>query len=483
MKITKLRIISVLFAAFVALSAASGWYFYSTLRTVQDELPVKTIAKRPEQSAVITSLSRVKTALEAMMIAKMAGPLEEFTLALDIAYATIQSYRAAAPEKIPEDLQALYNEIDWLLSSLEELAAGAPPVDRIRAQALDVRLDYIISQLRNIDAETTREALRSLIGQVRQIERLRVGAIVVLALIILALGVMSLLLIWQNHTIAQLKQAEEEITQSHQRLEAAKHEAEEATQVKSRFLASMSHELRSPLNTIIGFTRLVKRKTRDVLPLKQRNNLEKVLISSDHLLTLIDDVLNLTKLENDMMPILPVDFMLEPLINECLQTFKPMVKRKHLSLVKEVEADPSQLCTDKVKVKQILLNLLSNAVKFTEEGTITVTSRRRDGAVTIAVLDTGIGISKEKQALLFQDFQQVDDSSTRQHGGTGLGLSISRRFARLLDGDITFESAEGVGSTFKVTIPVRCAAAQPDECMTEKSAHPANPITESLKTG
>jgi signal transduction histidine kinase len=479
MKITKLRIISVLFAAFFAISATGGWYLYSTLRTVQKELPVKTIAKRPEQSAVITSLFRVKTALEAVMVNQMGGPLDEFTLALDIAYATLQSYRAAAPEKTPDYLQALYNEIDWLLSSLDELAVGAPPVDRIRAQALDVRLDYIISQLRNIDAETTREVLRSLVGQVRQIERLRVGAIILLVLITLSLGVMGLLLVWQSYTITQLTAAREEISQSHQRLEVAKLKAEDATQVKSRFLTIMSHELRSPLTTIIGFTRLVKRKSRDTLPAKQQNNLEKVLISSDHLLTLIDDILDLAKLENDMMPVQPVDFLLKPLIDECLQTFKPMVKRKRLSLVKEVEADSSPLCTDKIKVKQILINLLSNAVKYTEEGTITVTSRRRDGEVTVAVVDTGIGIPKEKQALLFQDFRQVDDSSTRLHGGTGLGLSISRRFARLMDGDITFESTEGVGSTFKVTIPVRCAAVQPDECVPSTSDPSENPITES----
>jgi signal transduction histidine kinase len=463
MKITKLRIISVLFSAFVVLSAASGWYFYSTLRTVQEELPVKTVAKHPEQSAVRTSLLRVQTALESAIVEQMDGRIDEFTLALDIAFATIQSYGAAAPEKIPDYLQALYNEIDWLLSSLDDLAAGAPSLDSIRAQALDVRLDYIISQLRNIDAETTREAMRSLVLQIRQIERLRVGAMIVLVLITLSLGIMILLLVWQSHTITQLTDAREEITQSHQRLEAAKLEAEEATQVKSRFLANMSHELRTPLNSIIGFTGLVKRKSRDILPVKQRDNLEKVLISSDHLLTLINDVLDLTKLENDLMPLHPADFLLEPLINECVQTFKPMVKKKHLSIVKEFEADPSPLYTDKVKLKQILMNLLSNAVKFTDEGTITITAQRQNEKVTIAVADTGIGIPKSKQGLLFKDFRQIDDSTTRQHRGTGLGLSISRRLARLMEGEITFESTEGVGSTFKVIFPVRSTDVQIDK--------------------
>jgi len=261
-----------------------------------------------------------------------------------------------------------------------------------------------------------------------------------------------------------------ELLQANQHLEEAKLKAEAATQVKSRFLAVMSHELRKPLNSIIGFTRIVKRRSKDILPAKQYGNLEKVLVSSNDLLTLIDDILDLTKLEYDLMPIHPVDFVLEPLIDECLQTFEPMIKGKPVRLVKEFETDQSQLHTDNSRVKQILINLLDNAIKFTEEGTIAVTVCSRDGEITIAVTDTGIGIPEEKQDLLFQDFQQLDDSSTRQHGGTGLGLSISRRLARLMGGDITVDSTKGVGSTFTVTLPVRYTAAQSAERTTEISA-------------
>jgi len=277
-----------------------------------------------------------------------------------------------------------------------------------------------------------------------------------------------------------------ELLLTNQRLEEAKLKAESATHVKSRFLATISHELRKPLNSIIGFTRLVKRKSKDILPKIQHENLEKVLISSNDLLSLIDDILDLTRLENFLFPIHPTKFALEPLIDECLQTFEPMAKGKQLQLLKMFEADQSILYTDNNRVKQILVNLLDNAIKFTEKGKITVIVRGSDEEITIAVVDTGIGIPGEKQDLLFRDFQQLDDSSTRQHGGTGLGLSISRRLARLMGGDITIESRQGVGSTFIVTIPVHYTTAQPDKHDDEAFAQPEggfNPNRETQQTG
>jgi serine phosphatase RsbU (regulator of sigma subunit) len=205
MKLTEFRIVTTLFAALVVLSAAGGWYLYSALRTVQRGLPVKQIAKRPEQSAVITSLSRVSNALETLREDQMSGHLEEFNFALDIAYAIVESYKRASPEETT--LQGLYEEIDWLLSSLDNLAATVPPIDRTLAKFLEVRLDYVISQLRNIDAETTRQALSSLFRQVKQIERLRLGGVLLLSLITLSLAAMSLLLMWQRRTLNALQEA------------------------------------------------------------------------------------------------------------------------------------------------------------------------------------------------------------------------------------------------------------------------------------
>jgi len=238
-------------------------------------------------------------------------------------------------------------------------------------------------------------------------------------------------------------------------LQEANRQLQDASRHKSEFLANMSHELRTPLNAIIGFTRLVMRRTKDVVPAKQYENLEKILVSSDHLLRLINDILDLSKIEAGRMEVSPVPVDLNQVVDSCLRTVEPLLKSEWLRLVKTIPDDVPVLFTDQEKLKQILINLLSNAVKFTEEGSITVSAHHEGNAVSVAVSDTGIGIPSEALELIFEEFRQVDSSSTRKYGGTGLGLSISRHFARLLGGDVTVESTVGVGSTFTVTLPVR----------------------------
>jgi len=213
------------------------------------------------------------------------------------------------------------------------------------------------------------------------------------------------------------------------------------------------------MNAIIGFTRLVIRRSHDVLPQRQYENLEKILLSAEHLLTLINDILDLSKIEAGHMEIHAVSFQLEALVDVCLHTLEPMVQSERIRFVKEIDAALPMLSTDQDKVKQILMNLLSNAVKFTTEGTITIAAQHHDGAITVAVTDTGIGIPAEALARIFEEFHQVDSSTTRQYGGTGLGLSISRRLAQLLGGDVTVQSTVGVGSTFIVTLPLHYDAA------------------------
>jgi GAF domain-containing protein/CheY-like chemotaxis protein/anti-sigma regulatory factor (Ser/Thr protein kinase) len=235
--------------------------------------------------------------------------------------------------------------------------------------------------------------------------------------------------------------------------------AEEATHAKSAFLANMSHELRTPLNAIIGFTRIVRRKGEELLPQKQLDNLDKVLTSSDHLLGLINTVLDISKIEAGRMEVQASRFQIKPIIELVGNTSQPLIREEHVELRIKVDDDIPLLYSDQEKIKQILLNLLSNAAKFTHHGSITVRARADNRNLIIAVTDTGIGISANALDRVFEEFQQEDTSTTRQYGGTGLGLSISRSLARLLGGDLKAESQEGAGSKFTLVIPLNYGAA------------------------
>jgi PAS domain S-box-containing protein len=225
-----------------------------------------------------------------------------------------------------------------------------------------------------------------------------------------------------------------------------------ASRHKSEFLANMSHELRTPLNAIIGFTRIVMRRSKEVIEDKQYENLEKILASGQHLLALINAILDLSKIEAGHIEVFPEETALAPVLEQCVRTVEPLVK---VSLVREFDGALPAIYVDEEKLRQIVINLLSNAAKFTEEGAIRVRAQASNGSVAIAVADTGIGIPQDKLGLIFEEFEQVDASSTREHGGTGLGLAIARRLARLMGGDIGVESAPGKGSTFTLTLPLR----------------------------
>jgi signal transduction histidine kinase/CheY-like chemotaxis protein len=230
--------------------------------------------------------------------------------------------------------------------------------------------------------------------------------------------------------------------------------AEEASHAKSAFLANMSHELRTPLNAIIGFTRLVKRRSTDLLPAKQLDNLDKVLLSAEHLLGLINSILDIAKIEAGRVDVNPRWFNLDTVLDICLTTTQPLIKKESVSLEKEIITPIPPIYSDEEKVKQILLNLLSNAAKFTPFGAITIRASHTTDQLIIEVIDTGIGIPPEALHRIFEEFQQVDSSTTREYGGTGLGLSISLHLAQLLRGNLSAHSQPGIGATFILTLPL-----------------------------
>jgi signal transduction histidine kinase len=229
---------------------------------------------------------------------------------------------------------------------------------------------------------------------------------------------------------------------------------ETANRHKSQFLANVSHELRTPLNSIIGFTRIVQRKTEGQIEKLQKDNLQKVLISSEHLLSLINQLLDLAKIEAGRMEAYVETFKLDEIIRVAATTFEPLLKDGRVKLVTEIAPDIPPLKTDRDKLKQAMLNLLSNAAKFTEKGEIKVAAWRDDGMLKMTVSDTGIGMKQEALALIFEEFRQADMSSTRRYGGTGLGLAIVKRFINLMGGEIVVESEVGKGSKFTITMPM-----------------------------
>jgi GAF domain-containing protein len=229
----------------------------------------------------------------------------------------------------------------------------------------------------------------------------------------------------------------------------------EASQHKSQFLANMSHELRTPLNAIIGVTEMLRE---DAEALKQDvEPLDRVLGAGRHLLALINDILDLSKIEAGRMELQLEAFALAPLIANVVKTIEPLAAKNANQIAIQCDAEIGKLHADQMRLRQALLNLMSNANKFTDHGTITIDARQgqEDGRdwVTIAVADTGIGMTAEQMGRLFQEFSQADASTTRKYGGTGLGLVISKRFCQMMGGDITVESEPGRGSTFTIRLP------------------------------
>jgi signal transduction histidine kinase len=228
----------------------------------------------------------------------------------------------------------------------------------------------------------------------------------------------------------------------------------EASQHKSQFLANMSHELRTPLNAILGYTELILDSIYGETPEKMRAVLQRIESNGKHLLGLINDVLDLSKIEAGQLTLSIADYSLKDIVHTVYTAVEPLAAQKKLQFKVEVSPDLPAGHGDEHRLTQVLLNLVGNAIKFTDSGGVLIKAAVADGAFSVAVQDTGPGISTADQAKLFQEFQQADNSVTRKKGGTWLGLAISRRIIEMHRGKIWVESAVGQGSTFLFTLPV-----------------------------
>ena len=251
-----------------------------------------------------------------------------------------------------------------------------------------------------------------------------------------------------------------ELTRMNEELLKAKEKAEEADRLKSAFLAAMSHELRTPLNSIIGFTGILLQDMAGPLNAEQKKQLGMIQSSSRHLLSLINDVLDISKIEAGQLEIKEEPFDLRPLIVKITAGVRPLMEKKGLSLRVDIAPEIGFCVSDSRRVEQILLNLLSNAVKFTQRGMVTLQAEIVPGiasqpSILISVSDTGIGIKSEDLTKLFQPFLQIDSGLSRQHEGTGLGLAICYRLTKLLGGEIHATSEWGKGSVFVLILPVK----------------------------
>jgi two-component system sensor histidine kinase RpfC len=246
------------------------------------------------------------------------------------------------------------------------------------------------------------------------------------------------------------------------RLEAAASKAKQANLAKSEFLANMSHELRTPLNAIIGYSEMLEENCQEKGMEIFSSDLTKINLSGKHLLNLINEILDISKIEQGKMEKYIEDVNIEKLITDVVHTIKPLADKNTNRIDVVLPADIGIMTTDLIKLRQVLFNLLSNACKFTSNGKITLQVSRNgnvpDQGIVFKIEDNGVGISAEIMDSIFQPFRQESQSTHRLYGGTGLGLTISKNFCELLDGDLSVQSQKGEGSVFTVQLPIKTAA-------------------------
>ena len=254
---------------------------------------------------------------------------------------------------------------------------------------------------------------------------------------------------WLMRDITARKQAEEKIRS----IQVQNVQLQEVARLKSHFLAVMSHELRSPMNAIIGFSQLLLRSPHHQLAPKQENMVQRILNSGKHLLTLIDDILDFSKIDAGGLKLKLEEFNLAELIIATTEEMRSLSEQKNLALQVHLNLQNPSVVNDSTRLRQVLVNLLSNAIKFTDSGSVLLEVSELSTQVEIAVKDTGIGIAEADRVHIFDTFRQVNQTITRQQGGTGLGLAITNKLVQMMQGTITVESQPDQGSIFRINLP------------------------------
>ena len=255
---------------------------------------------------------------------------------------------------------------------------------------------------------------------------------------------------------AKLDERSADLLRINGELERARNEALNASRAKSDFIASTSHELRTPLNAIIGYTELLQEEDEGMTLKQAAPDLSRIESSARHLLSLINDILDLSKIEAGHMEMCPERFDLEPMLMHCASTVAPLIDSARVELRTDFDDTLGELHTDQMRLRQVVINILSNAAKFTKRGHITLRARLHDGGdrVVLSVIDTGVGITQAFRDKLFTPFVQSEETRDQHAFGTGLGLSLTKRLCELLGGSIEVQSEPGEGSTFTIDLPV-----------------------------
>lgn len=563
---------TLIFIVFLILSGGGAWHVWGTLQSLETSIPLKTLAIQQGQSALIESLSRLVSSLNAATVAPTPARKDEFTLSLDIAYASHIDFRSSLTEGIPLRLETSLTEVERVLSDLSQIQSVATHIPEREGVVYHTRLTDVLSELRNSYLRTNEAALATLIRKVRQIEQLRNSTTWVLMLILVAAAIMALfihmqrkytrqlsekkslletvlesmgqgivafdsdlkLAAWNKHfldireyprdlavegrdftdfmawdaqhnefgdedpeqeiqyqisragkflphhferqrpngtfievqggpipgggfvstftDISQRKEWELATAEAKERAEAANVRLQELDQLKSMFIASMSHELRTPLNSIIGFTGIILQGMSGDLTEDQKDQLGRVYRSAKHLLALISDVIDISKVEAGRVELYGEDFTLSELIDEAIESIRPQLEEKKLACEIDVPQGIS-MHTDRRRLLQCVLNYFSNAVKYTETGKVAVSVVDCDDSVEISVSDTGIGIPEEELGKVFMPFERIDSHLKVRTPGTGLGLYLTKKLVvEMFHGSVSVKSRPGEGSTFTMVV-------------------------------